>query len=360
MINPMNLPREIDGGAWKNGHVQGIAVDTERKYIYFSYTTVLVKADLCGRVVGTVTGLYGHLGCLAFNDADRRVYGSLELKHDSIGKGVMKKTGVTIAEEDSFYVAIFDVDKIDRVGMDAERDGIMTAVYLGEVVRDYSSADPNGLPHRYGCSGIDGISFGPVFGAAKDSPKMLMVAYGIYGEPNRAGNDHQVVLQYDWRTFEKHEQPLTQSNPHHSGPEADKKYFLFTGNTSWGIQNLEYDAYTGDWYAAVYVGKKSEFPNYPMFIIDGSVPPREGELKGRDGERGLLLSLKPEGVFHEKSGIWGTTYPYGQTGMCSLGDGYFYMSYNDRTPPPERLFTCTVKLCRRLPGSPVGFEVVGE
>ena len=147
-------------------------------------------------------------------------------------------------------------------------------------------------------------------------------------------------------------------SPHHSGPEVDKKYFLHTGNTNWGIQNLEYDACTGDWYAAVYVGQKPEYPNYPMFIIDGSAPPHEGELKDRGGERGLLLSLKPEGVFHEKSGVWGITYPYGQTGMCSLGDGYFYMSYNGRTPPPERLFTCTAKLCRRLPGDPVGFEVV--
>ena len=197
MRGSIYLPREIDGGAWSNGHVQGIAVDTERKYMYFSYTTVLVKTDLDGRVVGTVTGLYGHLGCLAFNNADRRVYGSLELKHDAIGRGIMKATGVTIAEEDSFYVAIFDVDKVDRVGMDAERDGIMTAVYLGEVVGDYSSADPNGLPHRYGCSGIDGISFGPVFGAPCDSPN----AYGrIRNTASRTARQRpSVILQYDWR-----------------------------------------------------------------------------------------------------------------------------------------------------------------
>ena len=53
------LPRSIFAGEWTGGHIQGIAVDTERKYIYYSFTTVLVKADLDGNVVGTVEGGFG-------------------------------------------------------------------------------------------------------------------------------------------------------------------------------------------------------------------------------------------------------------------------------------------------------------
>ena len=71
---------------------------------------------------------------------------------------------------DAFYVAIFDVDKITRPDMDAETDGVMTAVYLKEVVDDYYGTAVNGgreVKHRLGCSGIDGISFGPAFGAPK-------------------------------------------------------------------------------------------------------------------------------------------------------------------------------------------------
>ncbi len=109
------LPRSIFAGEWTNGHIQGIAVDTERKHIYYSFTTVLVKADLQGNVIGTVEGLTGHLGCLAYNGGDRCVWGSIEYKHDSIGKGIMARTGIQLAEEDAFYVAIFDVDKIDRI-----------------------------------------------------------------------------------------------------------------------------------------------------------------------------------------------------------------------------------------------------
>ena len=106
MTNDIKLPRTIDGGKWPTGHVQGITVDTAHKYIYYSFTTVLVKTDLEGNLIGTVDGLLGHLGCIDFNDDDGRVYGSLELKHDSIGKGIMKKTGVEIAEEDAFYIGL--------------------------------------------------------------------------------------------------------------------------------------------------------------------------------------------------------------------------------------------------------------
>lgn len=360
MPEKRKLPLSVDGGKWNTGHVQGITLDTAGKYVYYSFTTVLVKTDLDGKLIGTVEGLLGHLGCIDFNDADGRVYGSLELKHDAIGKGIMKNTGVDIAEEDAFYIAVFDVDKINRVGMNAERDGVMTAVYLGEVAGDYNATDENGLPHRYGCSGIDGTAFGPPFGQPKGSPEMLYIAYGIYGEPEREDNDHQVLLCYDWRGFRNYAMPLIQGHPHHSGPAPDAKYFLYTGNTTWGIQNLEYDAFTGDWLASVYVGKKPQFPNYPMFVIDGSKPPCEGELKGRGGERGLLLTLKEEGALHEQSGVWGISFNKGQTGMYSFGDGLFYISHNGRTPEPERLHTCVIKLYRRLPGDTVGFELVEQ
>ncbi|MDQ0676870.1 hypothetical protein QFZ30_000252 [Arthrobacter pascens] len=63
---------------------------------------MLVKTDVKGNVVETVEGFTGHLGDLDFNTKDGRVYGSLEYK-----------------AEEGFYIAIFDVDKITEVGMDA-------------------------------------------------------------------------------------------------------------------------------------------------------------------------------------------------------------------------------------------------
>ena len=42
------LPSKIEAGQWKAGHIQGIAVDTKREHIYFSFTTILIKTDLQG------------------------------------------------------------------------------------------------------------------------------------------------------------------------------------------------------------------------------------------------------------------------------------------------------------------------
>lgn len=329
-IAPQTMPLSIKSGNWTNGHIQGIAVDKVNGYIYYSFTTVLVKAKLDGTVIGSVEGLSGHLGCLDFNDEDGKVYGSIEYKHDSIGKGILKNNpGAKLSDEDAFYVAIFDVDKIDRMQMHAERDGVMTTVYLPDVVADYSFKDEeNGIEHKYACSGIDGLTFGPGFGRGKDAKQMLFVAYGIYGDVDRNDNDYQCILEFDYRDFAKYEKPLAQLEPHKSGLHCKERYFLYTGNTTWGIQNIEYDESTGDYFVAVYIGKKEKYKNFPMFVIDGSVAPKKEALVGCYGEEGLVLALKKRGIYDEASNTYGLTFDKGQTGIASLGDGYFYVSHN--------------------------------
>ena len=352
------LPREIATGEWNHGHIQGIAVDTERKYIYYSYTTILVKADLQGNVVGTVKGLTGHLGCLAYNGGDRCVWGSIEYKHDSIGQGIMKRTGIKLAEEDAFYVAIFDVDKIDRMDMDAEADGIMTAVYLPDVVEDFNARGEEGRDHRYACSGIDGITFSPRPGERAVSPYMLYVAYGIYGDNERGDNDNQIILEYDWRKLKPYAKPLTQGDPHHSGAACDKKLFFYTGNTTWGIQNLEYDTYLDAWIVAVYVGKKEGFRNPPMFVIDRQIAPVSGKLEGIPGEDGLLLTGAPIGIPDPATGVYGCDWPKGQTGVIALGGGYYYFSFDKKVKRDEvKYHSSDIKLCRYT-GEGEMFEVV--
>jgi hypothetical protein len=322
------LPKRIFSGCWSGGHVQGIAVDVARGYVYYSFTTLLVKTDLDGTLVGSVKNLTGHLGCITYDAAKNRVYGSLEYKHDIIGRGIMNKTGRALADEDAFYAVCFDCDAINRPDMDAETDGVMQAVYLCDVLRDYSERDEvSGAEHRYGCSGIDGMGLGPVFGAAKDSPKKLMIAYGIYSDILRQDNDHQVILQYDPSVFDTYGKSLNQLHPHHSGPDCcEARYFLYTGNTNFGIQNLEYDAYTETWLAAVYRGKKEQFSNQPLFLINGKIAPAEHPLVGRAGERGKLLSLATVGE-KDHNGIAGIEFPYGQTGVCASGDGLYCFSH---------------------------------
>ena len=299
-------------------HVQGIAIDREKGYMYLSFTTTLVKTDMSGKIIGSVKGLAGHLGCIAFNEEDRRVYGSLEYKHDAIGKTILDNFSDIKEVEDGFYIAMFDVDKIDRIGMDS--DGIMSAVYLSEVFEDYSAPS-----HRHGCSGIDGTTIAPAIGKT-DGEKFLYVAYGIYGDVERTDNDYQVILSYPLNELCSYAKPLNQLSMHKSGPsEYAHKYFVYTGNTTWGIQNLEYDAYLGRFIAAVYKGKKETFPNFPMFMIDASTPAKNEKLIGSE-DFGEVLTLAKDGIFDEKSGVYGYDFPLGSTGMISLGDGYYYFS----------------------------------
>ena len=313
----MNIPEKIYSGWQKGGHVQGIAIDKEKGHVYFSFTTRLIKTDFEGNVIGSVKDLAGHLGCITFCSEDGNVYGSLEYKHDIIGRGIVNNTGVEFSQDDAFYLVCFDTDKIVKEDMEATE--VMTGIFLQEVTEDYKAVDEaSGKEHRYGCSGIDGTAFGPVFGAGKDSAHKLMVSYGIYSDVDRDDNDYQVILQYDIKDFDRYAKPINRMELHHSGPEScEARYFLYTGNTTYGIQNLEYDVTTGDYFAAVYVGVKPEFNNPPMFIIDGSKAPVYEELKGRGGEKGFVLSLKGTSNF-----------PYGQTGFAAMGDGLYCISIN--------------------------------
>ena len=318
-----HLPEIIRTGIYHGGHIQGIAIDKERKYIYCSFTTELVKLDMNGKEVGSVSGFTGHLGCLAYNPEDGRVYASLEYKNDAIGKGVLRTLGIQSEIKNAFYVAAFDGEKIVRSGMNAETDGVMKTVFLREPTEDYLHEwEHNGeiRKHRFGCSGIDGMTFAPIRGEMR-----LLVAYGVYGDIAREDNDYQVILSYVPRELIPYEDILRADHIHESGPSACKeRFFVYTGNTTYGVQNMEYDPHTGNIFLAVYRGQKEQFPNFKMYVIDGAKEPEETELSGMDGVRGMTLFLRKEGLCGND--IYGYRFPYGSTGMIALGDGYFYFS----------------------------------
>ena len=320
-----NLPSKIYTGKWRGGHIQGIAVDREREYIYCSFTTEFVKLDMEGNLIGSVKGFTGHLGCMAYNYEDGRVYASLEYKNDAIGQGILKHLGVEEEIHNAFYVAIFDVDKIDRPDMDAQTDGVVTSVWLKEVVEDYLAVwqDEQGeKKHRYGCSGIDGLTFAPAF---EGEGMRMLVAYGVYGDVSRTDNDCQVLLSYDPKGLKKYEAVLTAKNIHQSGPAAcENRYFVPTGNTVYGVQNLEYDPHTGDIFAAVYRGQKPQYPNFDMYVIAGGQKPQTAVMPGCYGEEVKVLQLAEKGLCEK--GVCGYRFPYGSTGMISLGGGLFYFS----------------------------------
>ena len=332
--NIEHLPDSIFSGYHGKHHVQGIVVDKAKGFAYFSFTTSFVKTDLQGNLIGSIEGLTGHLGCLTLNPTDGKVYGSIEYKDDSIGVGISGEDAQN--RENAFYIAVIDVDKVTRPDMRPTESKVLTTVYLKDVVDDYLATTMNNdieVQHRYGCSGIDGVAFGPQPGEP-EGKQILYVAYGIYGDISRSDNDYQVLLAYNTEKWNKYAKVLNPGKPHHSGPAKPLcRYFVYTGNTEWGIQNLNYDPSTNAMMAAVYKGKKNEFPNFSLFAIDLDKPAEETFLRVFDEpEIGLLLPLKKMGIYDAASNTYGWRFPHGSTGLCSMGDGLFYISHNESLP----------------------------
>ncbi len=318
MIGMHQLPQSI----LVNGerfHVQGIALDRQEECLYCSFTSAFFKTDLQGNITASVTGINGHLGAMTWDPVGRKVYASLEFKDDVIGTGISKKLGKESysRSEASFNIAVIDVDKI--TGMDVPADSVMTLIRVEDAVNDYIDnvvVDGKVLEHRYACSGIDGITIGPAFGKHRKASRRLYVAYGIYGDVGREDNDYNVILCYKMDDLSK---PV-------------KKYFVFTGNTTWGVQNLAYDGYTDKMFLAVYKGKKEKYPNYSLYSIDMSQNPHRARLAGVPYQKGKVhqVTLSESGLKDKATGICGWNFKWGSTGLCPLGDGWYYISQNGK------------------------------
>jgi hypothetical protein len=327
------LPLTHNGGSWPAGHVQGIAVDVQGGYIYYSFTTLLAKYDFSGKLIGTIENLPAHLGDMDFNPDDGCLYASFEN-----------------LENQAYYITMIDGSKIDRVGIDIAQTDIFRTIYVAEVLKDYlvdlnhdgrltldygkdREREAESPDHRYGVAGMDGVGLGPEFGHT-DGPRYLTVAYGIYNNLNRTDNDHQVLLQYDLRDWAQYARPFRPNAPHRSGPPAPHgKYFVRTGHTTWGVQNLSYDEKLQRWFLGVYQGKKPGFPNYLLFAIDARTPPVLGELLGVPGpggqgtEQGWLLALADDGLKDPATGIRGWNQK-GDVGFQPIGGGFCYLAQN--------------------------------
>lgn len=298
-------------------HVQGIALDRQEECLYCSFTSAFFKTDLNGEIIASVTGINGHLGALTWDPEGRKVYASLEFKDDAIGAGISRTLGKNAysRSQTEFCIAVIDVDRIN--GMDVPADSVMTLVRVEDAIRDYLAeveVDGKTFEHRYACSGIDGITIGPEFGKRRKDRRCLYVAYGIYGDVDRTDNDYNVILCYDLENLRK---------PVH-------KYFVFTGNTTWGVQNLAYDSHTDKLFLAVYRGRKESYPNYSLYSIDMSQTPRRAPLDNVPYQKRKVdqVVLSDSGLCDSATGIHGWQFEWGSTGFCPLGDGLYYISHS--------------------------------
>ena len=314
-----NLPESI----FVNGdsfHVQGIALDKQEECMYCSFTSAFFKTDMQGNITASVTGINGHLGAMTWDPAERKVYASLEFKDDVIGSSISKTLGEKSysRSQTNFNIAVIDVDKIK--GFNVPADSVMTLIRVEDAIEDYMATvnvEGKDVDHRFACSGIDGITIAPAFGkGAKSDELYLYVAYGVYGDTDRVDNDYNVLLCYSLDDLNK---PL-------------HKYFIFTGNTKWGVQNMAYDRHTGKIFLAVYKGKKPQYPNYSLYSLDMDQTPFKAKLENVPYYKKKVeqLVLSDSGLKDEKTGISGWHFKWGSTGFCPLGDGLYYISHNGK------------------------------
>ncbi|MBP5539661.1 MAG: hypothetical protein J6X69_07585 [Bacteroidales bacterium] len=295
-------------------HVQGIAYDEAASRMYFSFTTRFIVTDDNGQITGSIDEIHGHLGAMTFDASKRKVYASLECKNDEIGTNISRNMGVDTYKESSFYIVEIDVDAINRTGVAQEE--AMRRIPVPQAVQDYKAevtVDGQVFQHRYGCTGIDGITIGPDFGGK--GGEFLYVAYGIKSDTLRTDNDYQVLLQYKMRDIRK------------GKSSSPRRFFVKTGNTSYGVQNLAYDAFSGLMYMAVYKGKKKAYPNYDLFAVDMASRPVKARLDGVPYEKKSVMTLPLAGE--------GWRFKYGAMGMCSLGNGYWYLAQSKKSKDPE-------------------------
>ncbi len=345
------LEKNIDSvylGTGYEGHLQSFAIDDDMQYIYASFTHDLVKVAVdTGEIVGTVTGFPGHLGGLTYYDG--RVYGALNYKGRS-------------------YLTVFECDEVTGTRTYDLKDetfiDCMSTILLHEPTNDYN-ADP--ALANYGMCGIDGITTGK---APDTGETVLMVSYSINGDTDEEDYDYDynILIQYNFDTFlEPDGSGGTQIKPDYKylygpadnpGPTHSNKYFIYTGNTNYGVQNLEYDSVSNDYILAVYRGNTSDFSKFIMYHVDCDVPIQENvtlEYLGKNAEayaekgldKGNVLTLAQIGEVGIDGVVWGSFQnPEGgvDTGIEHLYGDYFFVSNSAEDGAGTDIWTATAML----------------
>jgi hypothetical protein len=158
-----------------------------------------------------------------------------------------------------------------------------------------------------------------------------------------------VLLQYNVSDWSRYASPLVETAPHHLGPATlAGKYFVRTGNTRFGVQNLAYDEVLRRWFMGVYQGDKPSFPNYLLFAVDAATQPRSADLVGVTGAhgsrwtQGKLIALSPDGLQDHSTGIRGWMQK-ADVGFQPVDRGLYYFVTNSGSKHRQ---TATIQLMR--------------
>lgn len=229
-------------------HVQGFAKGGD--YMYFSFTDTLVKTTMKGTVKCQVEVHGGHLGDIDFYDG--KIYGSL------LGAPL---PGHVWDDWTGFWIYEFDAEDLR----------LLRKIRLEQCEKYWETR----LTDERGFVGIDGTTIAP--DPQTGEPKIMTAAGVSVGEKYV----NHVIMQFDFNG------------------NYETEYSFPLGNTSFGIQNLDYDWEAGVFWAATYDPAhewqmkdmffcfsgdlKKVLKRYPFYSATGL------ECMGRDG---FMISLE--------------------------------------------------------------------
>ncbi len=327
-------------GSWCAGkpqgadHIQGICVDDEGKYMYASFTNMVVKADIAtGEIVGTMVGLAtgtlvsgAHIGELTYYNG--KIYAAVEYK-----------------ASERWYIAVIDGDLITEMNMHYTTPGMMKACYVPQVgdafVEEFDAGEHNNthssMGHRYGAAGIDAMTIGKIPGGGYDTDgdgvldvaddkDYLFTVLVPFQNPGRYDNENTIFLMYDLESFtEQNLVPFSEDLLAKDYTAEDEllykhKIFCYAGNRQYGAQQLELDKDTGDYIMECYGDSgKSEFPGVTRLVVDSSVPLYMDEVEVGQSVTGDLSGYVTQSAAHTRAAYY-TDYEDGD------GDG----DYNEQ------------------------------
>lgn len=303
------------------GHLQGMCVDDDLRYMYVSYTNGIGKIDMAtGKVAGYLTGFDGglHIGCLAYYDG--YIYGSFEAQ-------ATHKFYIIQVDESQFWGVMDTREKwLDAVRVILLYEPTVDARDLmGDTWDDGDGIAGRNeeVGHRYSNAGIDGVTFGTYPGefGKENADVYMFVSYGTYwftnGDTtlsNRLDDEHIILQAYNTKDF-LNEQNQSQyllelaytdtTTPDQNGVSnarsiyyaddsilhAKKAMFVFVGNTRWGCQQIEYDRTTGDiWLSTYGASDGSPVAGTNWHVIDGSKTPQHKEIQlGQNADASKLI-----------------------------------------------------------------------
>ena len=206
----------------QHAHMQGFSKSED--FMYWSFTDSIVKTTLSGTVKCQTEIRGGHLGDIDYYDG--KVYGSY-LKNALPGHAWADWTG--------FKIYVFDADNLQ------------VEKILNLDICDYYKSITCTPEDTRGFQGIDGVTIAPDPNSGEMS---LFVACALYTGEKYA---NQIILQFtlDGEYITEHHIP--------------------TGNTVYGIQNLDYDRENKEFWFTTYGSSQPYQPKEVLYCISGDL-----------------------------------------------------------------------------------------